>query len=43
MSLNNLASALDTRFKQTGHIDNLEEAIVLHREALELLPVSHLG
>jgi tetratricopeptide (TPR) repeat protein len=41
-SLNNLANALRTRFKQRGASNDLDEAISLHREALLLLPAPHL-
>jgi tetratricopeptide (TPR) repeat protein len=37
-SLNNLALVLSKRFDKTGQLADLEEAIVLNREALELLP-----
>ncbi|KAH8111135.1 TPR-like protein [Phellopilus nigrolimitatus] len=47
-SLNNLAVALRTRFKQTGQkilqtgqMEDLEESIVLHHDALQLLPPGH--
>ncbi|KAF8157609.1 CHAT domain-containing protein [Mycena galopus ATCC 62051] len=39
--LSNLASALSTRFEQTGQLADLEESIAFHREALELRPGSH--
>ena len=38
LSLNNLADALSTRYRQFGLIQDLNEAIVLHREALDLRP-----
>jgi tetratricopeptide (TPR) repeat protein len=41
MSLNNLAGVLHTRFGQTGRIEDVDEAIALHREALGLLPAPH--
>ncbi|KIJ91635.1 hypothetical protein K443DRAFT_475600, partial [Laccaria amethystina LaAM-08-1] len=40
-SLNNLASALRTRFKHRGASNDLDEAIILHREALLLRPAPH--
>ncbi|TEB23414.1 TPR-like protein [Coprinellus micaceus] len=40
-SLDNLASALHTNFKRSGFVGDLEEAIMLHRQALELLPSGH--
>ncbi|KAF8810350.1 TPR-like protein [Phlegmacium glaucopus] len=40
-SLNNLANALSTRFKQGGQRDDLDEAIDLHSQALELRPSPH--
>ncbi|KDR71376.1 hypothetical protein GALMADRAFT_144057, partial [Galerina marginata CBS 339.88] len=40
-SLNNLASALQTRFEQRGASNDLDEAILLHREALFLRPAPH--
>ena len=39
--LNNLTSALQTRFSQTHDIETINEAIPLSREALSLLPPSH--
>jgi len=41
MSLNNLAHSVKTRFEQYGKDEDLEEAIVLQREALELRPPGH--
>lgn len=41
-SLNNLASALSSRFEQGGQAADLDEAIKLHREALTLRPAPHL-
>jgi tetratricopeptide (TPR) repeat protein len=41
MSYNNLANALQTRYKITGSSDLLDEAITLHREALALRPAGH--
>ncbi|KIJ91500.1 hypothetical protein K443DRAFT_114936 [Laccaria amethystina LaAM-08-1] len=40
-SLNNLATALATRFKKRGASNDLDEAISLHREALLLWPAPH--
>jgi tetratricopeptide (TPR) repeat protein len=40
-SLNNLASAVSTRFKQLGRMEDLEEAITCHNQALALLPHEH--
>jgi tetratricopeptide (TPR) repeat protein len=40
-SLNNLANALKTRFKQLGDLDALAEAVELHRQALALHPPGH--
>ncbi|KAF8521643.1 hypothetical protein JB92DRAFT_3275043, partial [Gautieria morchelliformis] len=37
----NIATALSTRFEQYGRHEDLEEAISLHREALELRPAPH--
>jgi hypothetical protein len=37
-SLNNLASAVSTRFQQLGGIEDLEEAITCHRQSLALNP-----
>jgi CHAT domain-containing protein len=42
MSLNNLASAVFIRYKQLGRMEDLEEAITYHREALTLRPLGHL-
>jgi hypothetical protein len=36
-SLNNLASAVHTRYKQLGSMEDLEEVITYHREALTLV------
>ncbi|KAJ7249065.1 hypothetical protein C8J57DRAFT_1672351 [Mycena rebaudengoi] len=36
-SLNNLANAVQTRFEQQGDPKDIDEAIALHREALEIL------
>jgi hypothetical protein len=41
MSLNNLANSLSTRYKQLGAMQDLDEAIVLDREALGLHPQGH--
>jgi len=41
MSLNNLASALFTRFNQSGKMDDLDDSISAHRQALSLLPLDH--
>ncbi|THH13179.1 hypothetical protein EW146_g7014 [Bondarzewia mesenterica] len=41
MLVDSLANALQTRFKQTGQLGDLEEAISFHRQALELLPAPH--
>ncbi|THH12051.1 hypothetical protein EW146_g7828, partial [Bondarzewia mesenterica] len=38
---NNLALLLGRRFEQTGWIDDLEEAVSFHREALSLHPATH--
>ncbi|KAJ7021504.1 hypothetical protein C8F04DRAFT_266660 [Mycena alexandri] len=40
-SLDNLATALWTRFQQTGQLADLEESIAFHQRALELRPGSH--
>ncbi|KAH8105041.1 CHAT domain-containing protein [Phellopilus nigrolimitatus] len=40
-SFNNLAGAVQTRFEQTGRMEDLEESIALHRDALELRPHEH--
>ncbi|KAF8501303.1 CHAT domain-containing protein [Gautieria morchelliformis] len=40
-SFTGIASALVTRFEQSGRHEDLEEAISLHREALELRPAPH--
>jgi hypothetical protein len=40
-SLNNLATAVSTRFEQLGRVDDLEEAIICHRQALALRPHGH--
>jgi len=40
-ALNNLGNALSTRFGQGGQRSDLDEAISLHRQALELLPSPH--
>ena len=40
-SLNNLASALLTRYKQSGKMKDLEEAITYNREALSRCPPGH--
>ena len=42
MSLNNLAVYLSSRYKQLGAMEDLDEAIVLDREALKLRPQGHL-
>ncbi len=40
--LNNLATSLTTRFDQSGEQEDLDEAISLHRDALEeLRPAGH--
>jgi hypothetical protein len=39
--LNSLASVLWTRFGQTGQIEDIDEAIALHWEALRLRPAPH--
>jgi tetratricopeptide (TPR) repeat protein len=41
MSLNNLASALHSRFEQLGDLDSLGDAVDLHRQALHLHPPRH--
>ena len=41
LSPNNLGNALWTRFKQLGRIEDLEEAITCHRQALALRPHGH--
>ena len=41
MSLNNLAGRLSTRYNQLGWMGDLNEAIVLSREALALRPLGH--
>jgi hypothetical protein len=41
MSLNNLAIYLFTRYNQLGAIEDLDEAIVLDREALDLRQPGH--
>jgi tetratricopeptide (TPR) repeat protein len=41
MSCTILAKSLSTRYKSTGDIGLLEEAIDLEREALDLLPIGH--
>ncbi|KZP03299.1 hypothetical protein FIBSPDRAFT_807934, partial [Athelia psychrophila] len=41
MSLNNLATALHTRFRNTGQMVDLEEAVTHHRRALDLRPPGH--
>ena len=38
MYLNNLSISLSTRYKHIGIMEDLDEAIVLGREALELHP-----
>jgi len=40
-SLNNLAIALQTRFEQGGQQNDLDDSISMHRQALELRPLSH--
>ena len=42
MSLNNIAKALLNRFNQSGKMEDLEDAISTHREALALRPLGHL-
>ena len=39
--LNNFASAMTTRFKQLGRMEDLEEAITCHRQMLALRPHGH--
>ncbi|KAI0027902.1 CHAT domain-containing protein, partial [Vararia minispora EC-137] len=39
--LNNLGSALLTRFSRLGVIDDLQSAIVVHRQAVDLAPDNH--
>ncbi|KAG0702961.1 hypothetical protein DFH29DRAFT_1068853, partial [Suillus ampliporus] len=41
LSLNNLATSLQDRFKQRGALSNLDEAIELHQAALALRPPGH--
>ncbi|KAF8439106.1 hypothetical protein L210DRAFT_66607, partial [Boletus edulis BED1] len=41
VALNKIASCLFTRYKQLGRVVDLDEAIVLDREALELRPQGH--
>ncbi|KAF8132951.1 TPR-like protein [Boletus edulis] len=41
VALNKIASRLSTRYKQLGRVVDLDEAIVLDREALELRPNGH--
>jgi hypothetical protein len=41
MSLNNLANAVQARFKQRGDTKDIDEAIMLHRRALEIHAVPH--
>ncbi|KAF9069037.1 hypothetical protein BDP27DRAFT_1521776 [Rhodocollybia butyracea] len=40
-SLNNLSLGLQNCFQQTGHIEDLNESILLNQEALSLRPVDH--
>ena len=40
-SPNSLAVLLTMRFQQSGECGDLDEAISLHRDALELLPAGH--
>ncbi|TFK19265.1 mucin-like protein 1 [Coprinopsis marcescibilis] len=40
-SLNNLATALATRFEHKGHFDDLDQCMILHTEALGLMPSPH--
>ena len=42
MSLSNLAKRLSTRYDQLGAMQDLDEAIILDREALDLRPQGHL-
>ena len=42
MSLNTIAKALLYRFNQSGKMEDLEDAISTHREALALRPLGHL-
>jgi hypothetical protein len=39
--LNNLANSIDTRYKQSGRMEDLEEMITYHREALTLCHPGH--
>jgi hypothetical protein len=41
--LHNLASSLVGRFEQSGQFEDLDEAISLLRDALELFPAGHLN
>ena len=41
MSLNNFASHLGTRYNLLGGVDNINEAILLSRDALALCPPGH--
>jgi tetratricopeptide (TPR) repeat protein len=41
VTLNNLASALQTQFQQKGKLSDLEESIAFYREALVLIHASH--
>jgi hypothetical protein len=41
LSLNNLANALINHFDQRGNHQDLDKAIMLHRDALDLTPVGH--
>jgi hypothetical protein len=41
MSLSNLAHAMSERFKQSGNMEDLEQGITCHREALAHRPIGH--
>lgn len=38
-----LSSALISQFKQRGNVDDLDEGIQFHREAMSLRPEGHVG
>ncbi|ETW80194.1 hypothetical protein HETIRDRAFT_428431 [Heterobasidion irregulare TC 32-1] len=40
-SLNNLGNAVRKRFEKTGQVEDLEQAISLHRDSLALCPAPH--
>ncbi|KAG1740410.1 CHAT domain-containing protein [Suillus paluster] len=42
-ALDNLSSALDASFRQSGSIEDIDESIQLRREALSLCPEGHPG